>query len=96
MQDKNNQFPQESISDNRAVQRPPHRPLAVNAKEAAELCGISRTLWYDLKNAGRIPEPIRLGRRTLWRVDEIQKWMTAGCPGLDRWRQMKKQTDRNG
>ena len=87
---------QGSASEKPAVQNPPRRPLAVGAKEAAELCGIGRTLWYDLKNAGRIPEPIRLGRRTVWRVDEIQKWMMAGCPGLDRWQRMYGQNGRKG
>jgi predicted DNA-binding transcriptional regulator AlpA len=66
------------------------QPLLVDAGTAASMCGIGRTLWYDLRSAGRVPEPIRLGRRRLWRVDELQAWIAAGCPGQNRWEQMNK------
>ncbi len=65
-------------------------PLLVDARKAASMCGIGRTLWYDLGSAGRLPKPIRLGRRLLWRVDEIKAWIAAGCPGRSLWEQMYK------
>jgi prophage regulatory protein len=64
-------------------------PLAVEADEAARICGVGRTLWYDLRAAGRLPEPVRLGRRVLWRVAELRAWMAARCPPLQRWKQTK-------
>ena len=64
--------------------------FVVEARIAAQLCGVSRSTWFALKAAGRIPRPVRIGRRTLWRVDEIKAWLDAGCPPLHRWEQIAK------
>ena len=64
--------------------------FAVEAVQAARLCGVSRATWYSLRKAGRIPRPVRLGRRVLWRIDELREWMAAGCPPCSRWDAMKK------
>ena len=66
------------------------KPFSVEASWAARLCGVSRATWYSLRKAGRIPKPVRLGRRVLWRVEELREWMAAGCPPLSRWEVMKK------
>lgn len=66
----------------------------VDAKMAARMCGIGRTLWLDLKNAGRVPMPVRLGRRVMWLTEEIRAWTKAGCPTQDRWQQMRKDAER--
>lgn len=29
---------------------------------------------------GEMPRPIRKGRKVLWRLDEIRRWVEAGCP----------------
>jgi predicted DNA-binding transcriptional regulator AlpA len=63
-------------------------PLAVDAATAARMCGVSRANWYALKASGRIPPPIRIGWRTLWRVDDLKKWVALGCPPLHRWNQI--------
>ena len=63
-------------------------PLAVDARAAARMCGVSRTHWYAMKASGRLPLPIRLGRRTVWRVDDLKRWVAEGCPPLHRWQQM--------
>lgn len=63
----------------------------VVAGVAAAICGISRTTWYKLRAAGRVPAPIRLGRRVPWRIDELHDWTTAGCPTLHEWKQLRKQ-----
>ncbi|WP_337173579.1 helix-turn-helix domain-containing protein [Paludisphaera sp.] len=55
-------------------------PLLISAAELASLLGISeRTLWR-LLSAGRLPQPLRLGRNTRWRSDEIRRWIDSGCP----------------
>ena len=59
--------------------------LLIDAAGAARLCGIGRTLWLQMASAGRVPMPIRLGRRTLWQREELAAWTKAGCPGRDRW-----------
>jgi predicted DNA-binding transcriptional regulator AlpA len=65
-------------------------PMGVEAAQAARLCGVSRATWYSLRKAGRVPRPVRLGRRVLWRVEELREWMAAGCPPLSRWDAAKK------
>ena len=55
-------------------------PLLISAEELASLLGISeRTLWR-LLSAGQLPQPLRLGRNTRWRLDEIRYWIDSGCP----------------
>jgi predicted DNA-binding transcriptional regulator AlpA len=71
-----------------AAPTPAPLPLAVDAVEAARLCGIGRSLWLGLHSAGRVPAPIRLGRRVLWRREELAAWIEAGCPGRARWEAM--------
>lgn len=60
-------------------------PLLLDAKAAAAMCGVSRTTWWSLHAAGRIPVPVHLGRRTLWRAVELAAWTEAGCPPRHRW-----------
>lgn len=60
-------------------------PLLLDANEAARLLSISsRTLW-KLASAGRVPEPVRLGRSVRWRPSELQAWVDAGCPPQELW-----------
>jgi predicted DNA-binding transcriptional regulator AlpA len=54
--------------------------LLVTAAEAAALCGKSLRTWRTWDAAGRIPRPVRIGRSTLWRADELRAWVAAGCP----------------
>jgi predicted DNA-binding transcriptional regulator AlpA len=69
----------------------PVAALMVDAKTAARLCGgISVRTWWALHASGRVPLPIRLGRRTLWLADELTSWARAGAPARDRWENIKK------
>jgi predicted DNA-binding transcriptional regulator AlpA len=52
----------------------------LGAREAAAMCGIGRSLFLTLVDTGRAPLPLKLGRRTLWRVKDLQDWIDAGCP----------------
>jgi excisionase family DNA binding protein len=64
--------------------------LLLSAAETAALLGISRSAFYSLLSSGRIgPLPVRLGRRTLWRAEELRAWTQAGCPARDRWLQLQ-------
>jgi predicted DNA-binding transcriptional regulator AlpA len=67
----------------------PAAPLLVDAREAARLCGVSRATWWALHSSGRVPLPVRLGRRTLWAAMELTAWTESGCPPRDRWQAMK-------
>jgi len=59
--------------------------LLVTAKQAASTCGKSLRTWRTWDAAGLIPRPVRIGRSTLWRVDELREWVAAGCPCRQEW-----------
>lgn len=61
-------------------------PLLVDADGARKLCGLSLRSWWRLHAQRRVPEPVHLGRRTLWRLDGpdgLRAWVAAGCPSRD-------------
>jgi excisionase family DNA binding protein len=50
------------------------------ASKIARMLQVStRTLWRLLA-AGKMINPIKLGRSVRWRKDELMKWIAAGCP----------------
>jgi predicted DNA-binding transcriptional regulator AlpA len=59
--------------------------LALPAKAVAELLNISERHLWTLHASGRLPRPIRLGRATRWRADELRAWLAAGAPSRDCW-----------
>ncbi len=59
--------------------------LLLSATQVARTLGVSRSLLYEMKNSGRLPKPIRFGRRLVWSRDELRAWVAAGCPSQDRW-----------
>jgi predicted DNA-binding transcriptional regulator AlpA len=59
--------------------------LLLGSREAAEICGKSLRTWRTWDSAGLIPRPIRIGRSTLWRADELCAWVAAGCPPRQEW-----------
>jgi predicted DNA-binding transcriptional regulator AlpA len=64
--------------------------ILISHKEAARMCGgLSQSMWFSLISAGKTPAPIQLGRRRLWRRDELEAWCQAGCPNRDKWEQLK-------
>ena len=67
-------------------------PLLLDARAAAALCGIGRSLWLELHASGRCPLPIRLGRRVVWRREELEAWVRAGCPARERWQETWKKS----
>jgi predicted DNA-binding transcriptional regulator AlpA len=78
-------------ADNQFGSPPPAHPdrLLVAAVDAAALCGVSRATWLRQHSAGRVPAPVRIGRRTLWRLDELRAWIDAGCPDRDTWQTIR-------
>ena len=68
-------------------QKPPEGkgPL-IDSREAAKLLKVStRTLW-GMQTTGKMPPPIRIGRAVRWSLDELKKWIEAGCPVDPAWR----------
>jgi predicted DNA-binding transcriptional regulator AlpA len=64
--------------------------LLLSAEETAMMIGVHRTHIYALHNSGRLPLPVRLGRRTLWRAEELRDWTQAGCPDRRKWLAMQE------
>jgi excisionase family DNA binding protein len=55
-------------------------PKLINAEELARLLDVSeRTLWR-LLSGGKLPQPVRIGRNTRWRLEEVSDWIQKGCP----------------
>jgi predicted DNA-binding transcriptional regulator AlpA len=64
---------------------PALEPLHVGGKHAGPFAGVSSATWWRLHAAGKVPAPIRLASRTLWRVSELRAWSEAGCPDRQTW-----------
>ena len=59
---------------------PDTAPQLITAEELAKLMQVSeRTLWR-LLSSGKLPKPVRIGRNTRWRVDQVSDWIQQGCP----------------
>lgn len=60
-------------------------PLVVDARRLAKLlcAGIRTVRTWDA--AGKLPAPLRISGRVLWRVDEIRAWLAAGAPDRATW-----------
>lgn len=65
--------------------RRPLSPLVVDARRLARLlcAGIRTVRTWDA--AGKLPAPIRIGGRVVWRVDEIRAWLDADAPDRPTW-----------
>jgi len=76
----------EGVNEHNATLPP---QLLVTAKQAAWMCGKSLRTWRAWDSAGWIPRPVRIGRSTLWRADQLRAWVEAGCPRRDEWEARK-------
>ncbi len=54
--------------------------LLGDAKTVSHLTGFSVRTIRRMDAGGEMPRPIRKGRKVLWRLDEIRRWVEAGCP----------------
>jgi len=66
----------------------PVEPLLLRADQAAAMCGLSVSTWYEYQSAGRIPPSIKLGKARLWRLDILRKWCRWNCPPIDKFNQL--------
>lgn len=66
------------------------KPVLVEAKRAAQACGVGLTLWKELNSTGRCPQPVRLNSKTLWAVRHLELWAINGCPSRDseKWKKI--------
>ncbi len=55
----------------------PYRLLS--ADSVAEALGVSKRQVWRLRSAGRLPEPVRIGRCVRWRAADLAEWVRDGC-----------------
>lgn len=73
----------------RKRRRRPLLPLVVDARRLAKLlCAALRTV-RSWDAAGKLPMPLRIGGRVVWRVAEIKAWLAAGAPDRATWEARK-------
>ena len=75
----------ETLCDRPAADRPTSvvsavEQLLVDTDAAAAAVSISPASWFRLKAAGKTPAPVKLGGRTLYRVEDLRLWVSWGCP----------------
>ena len=73
----------------RAGSRP---ALLIDAARLAEMLDRSLTSVRRDDKAGRIPRPVTLNGSRRWRVDEILRWVDAGCPKRADWEKFDRPT----
>ena len=50
--------------------------VIINDQRGPGVMGIGRTSWLEGVKAGRFPAPVKIGRTTLWRVDDVRRTIT--------------------
>ncbi len=65
--------------------RPATEALVVDARRLAKLLNSSVRTIRTWDAAGKLPVPLRIGGSVLWRVEEINAWLTAGAPNRAQW-----------
>ena len=66
--------------------RPAVEALLVDDVTAAAMLGLGVSFFRELLKSGVIgPEPVKLGRRQLHRVDQLRAWILAAMPDRREW-----------
>lgn len=64
--------------------------LLLTANQAAALCNVSLRTWRAWDAAGKIPRPVRIGRKVFWRPEELRAWVAAECPDRVTWEPIRE------
>ncbi|GMV95129.1 MAG: hypothetical protein AMXMBFR82_49070 [Candidatus Hydrogenedentota bacterium] len=56
----------------------------LNVKEVADMLDLCQRSVWRMSDAGKMPRPVKLGSRSLWRKRELLSWLDAGCPAVRR------------
>jgi prophage regulatory protein len=81
-------MPNDACLPTTATTRPPSEPVAaitVDAQRLAVLLGVGLRTVRTWDAAGKLPQPVRIGKRTLWYLPEVHQWMQAGAPDRATW-----------
>ena len=53
----------------------------LSRREVLERTGIPRSTWYEMRDRGEFPEPVRLGAQTVgWSEADIDQWLKQHMP----------------
>jgi predicted DNA-binding transcriptional regulator AlpA len=74
---------------NPADSAPSDAALLVDVHGLGRLLACSARHCEDLAREGALPEPVKLGRLSRWRVSEIRAWVEAGCLNRAIWEAKK-------
>jgi excisionase family DNA binding protein len=69
-------------------------PLLLTLEQTGELLGIPRRTLYTLMNCGRLPRSFRLGKRRLFRRDDLTRWVELGMPPLEKFEVLRRGANR--
>jgi excisionase family DNA binding protein len=58
----------------------------LDVRQVAAKLGCSTRSVYRLADAGKMPSPVKLLSLSRWRRDELNEWISAGCPSSRRGR----------
>ncbi len=64
--------------------------IAVNARQAAALFGLSERAWRRANSAGLVPASLKISGAVRWGLRELRLWAEAGCPSRAQWDARKK------
>lgn len=73
------------------------KKLLVPPAEAAAMLSLSRAGLYKFARSGRFPvQAITFGRKILYSTAELARYVEAGCPGREKWQQLKRNENKAG
>lgn len=68
----------------------PAVPLIYTRLGLADALQISTRTLDRMLCTGRLPRPVRFGRKLGWRREEVERWLAAGCPSQKEWIMLEK------
>jgi predicted DNA-binding transcriptional regulator AlpA len=60
-------------------------PLVADGRRLAAMLQFGLRTVRTLDSMGKLPPPIRIGGRVVWRIAEIEAWLDAGTPDRATW-----------
>lgn len=61
------------------------KSVLISGNDLAKLLDVDLRTVRKFDYSGKLPRPVRLGKSVKWRVEEIQRWIDAGCPDRKTW-----------
>lgn len=64
------------------VVEPAHKRRLGTVNDVADVLSVSDRHVYRLADAGKMPQPNKLGGAVRWDMQVIEDWIAAGCPNV--------------